>query len=190
MKKHLLTLLLATLCSCIPAFSQDARLETVKRIVAERLNMNYPDRRRPFVPEELGTSFRIVDIATRKPVTTKIKTGRIYYFAPRGDDMVGMYLLLDKYGNTSVLANETFRELNVTMDFLVDNHYKSKALVRSFEFILQQYELDRAMTVQETDMALEDIFAQRILRRQLGGKCRRRRAKTLLLPQDFPGIQR
>lgn len=110
--------------------------------------MNYPDRRMPFVPEELGTGYRIVDIATRKPVSTKIKTGRIYYFAPRGDDMVGMYLLLDKYGNTSVMYNETFGELNVTMDFLVDNHYKSRALVRSFEFILQQYELDRAMTVQ------------------------------------------
>ncbi len=148
MKKHMLTLLLATLCSCIPAFSQDALLETVKRIVTERLNANYPDRRMPFVPEELGTSFQIVDIATRKQVTTKIKTGRIYYFAPRGDDVIGMYLLLDKYGNTNVLANETFRELNATMDFLVDNHYKSRALVRSFEFILQRHELDRAMMVQ------------------------------------------
>ena len=88
MKKHLITLLLPSLCSYIPAFSQDALLETVKRIVAEQLNMNYPDHRRPFVPEELGTSFQIVDIATRKPVTTKIKTGRLYYFAPRGDDMV------------------------------------------------------------------------------------------------------
>lgn len=134
-------------CSMLikPAYSQTQLLNSAKKIVTD-----YFDKNRNLItrimPDDLNLRYKIVDILTLQRVKNSIENGKIYHCSPLGDDIVGIFLLIEN-DSCKLIQIHDLTDFRAAWDFMCKNGYTIDEINTSINYIINNYEYDLQITV-------------------------------------------
>lgn len=122
-------------------------LEVVKMVVADYFDLhNNQTGKTPFKPDDLNRKYEIFELRTKQNVENSIKNGEIYFCAIFGDDLCGVYLLLEN-DTPKLMRVEDIGDYKIIWDFMYRNGYTLKQVNTCVEFITSNYDYEKSIAV-------------------------------------------
>lgn len=120
--------------------------ERVKKKMADWVSEAYPDSYRG-VPHEINCTYEIWNISEDgKRMKSGFKDKKIYYGLPMGDDLAGVYILIED-GKVALVEINDFPDYKKLWDFMYRNNYDMETINRFLDRAIVNYELEKSMTV-------------------------------------------